>query len=222
LDGRDLHSITNLSAVLAVAQDYARHNEIYKPEVASTLVRSHTGNDFSVYMRIVKSKFFLTDVLNVEHDIHFVPLDAKRVYSRTYSTRIAEVSDAGTPERARAAGRQRSRPDVATLRLLVLRRTRRRRNRGMRVRHANPRRSPSAWDTCCPPSCIPCRPNPAQRFGIDAEGGVERPVTALRVELKWIPMDRVPSSIQDSNLLRVYPFSLDRLLSHIDPARRGD
>jgi hypothetical protein len=87
---------TNLSAVIAVAQDYPRHNEIYKPEVTGTLVRSHTGNDFSVYMRIVKSKFFMTDVLNVEHDIHFVSLDSKRVYSRTYSTRIAEVSDAGT------------------------------------------------------------------------------------------------------------------------------
>jgi hypothetical protein len=60
---------TNLSAVLAVVQDYARHNEIYKPEIATTQVRSHTGNDFSVYMRIVKSKFFLTDVLNTEHDI---------------------------------------------------------------------------------------------------------------------------------------------------------
>jgi hypothetical protein len=99
---------TNLAAVLAVAQDYPHHNEIYKPEVAGTLVRSHTGNDFSVYMRIVKSKFFLTDVLNVEHEIHFVPLDAKRVYSRTYSTRIAEVSDPDTPkERELPVGKDR-------------------------------------------------------------------------------------------------------------------
>lgn len=82
---------TSLAAVLAVTQDYARHAEIYKPEVAGTMLRSHTGNDFTVYMRIVKSKFFLTDVLNTEHEIHFVPLDAKRVYSKAYSTRIAEV-----------------------------------------------------------------------------------------------------------------------------------
>lgn len=89
---------TNLSAVLAVVQDYARHNEIYKPEIAGALVRSHTGNDFSVYMRIVKSKFFLTDVFNTEHEIHFIPLDAKRVYSRGYSTRVAEVTDPDTPK----------------------------------------------------------------------------------------------------------------------------
>jgi hypothetical protein len=49
-------------------------------------------------MRIVKSKFFLTDVLNTEHDIHFVPLDGKRVYSRGYSTRVAEVTDPDTPK----------------------------------------------------------------------------------------------------------------------------
>ena len=102
----------SLTAVLAVAQDYARHAEIYKPEVASTLVRSHTGNDFSVYMRIVKSKFFLTDVLNTEHEIHFVTLDATRVYSRAYSraysTRIAEVTDSGSPgERELPVGKDR-------------------------------------------------------------------------------------------------------------------
>jgi len=86
-----------LTDVLAVVQDYGRHNEIYKPEVASTLVRSHQGNDFAVFMRIVKSKLFLTDVLNTEHEIHFVPLDSKRMYSRAYSTRIAEVDDPGKP-----------------------------------------------------------------------------------------------------------------------------
>ena len=88
---------SDLAAVLAVVQDYGRHSEIYKPEVASTLVHSHTGNDFSVYMRIVKSKFFLSDVLNTEHEIHYVTLDPKRVYSRAYSTRIAEVDDPGKP-----------------------------------------------------------------------------------------------------------------------------
>ena len=98
----------NLQSVLAVVQDYGRHNEFYKPEVASTLVRSHSGNDFSVYMRIVKSKLFLTDVLNTEHEIHFVPLDPKRAYSRAYSTRIAEVSDPGTPgERELPVGKDR-------------------------------------------------------------------------------------------------------------------
>lgn len=84
-----------LANVLAVAQDYAHHKDYYKPEVADTLVRRHQGNDFSVYMRIVKTKLFLTDVLNTEHEIHFVPIDAKRWYSIARGTRVAEVTDAG-------------------------------------------------------------------------------------------------------------------------------
>jgi len=99
---------TTLAGVLAVVQDYARHGEIYKPEVASALIRSHSGNDFAVYMRINKSKMFLTDVLNTEHLIHYTSLDAKRTYSRAYSTRIAEVHDPGKPsERELPVGKDR-------------------------------------------------------------------------------------------------------------------
>jgi hypothetical protein len=86
-----------LAEALKVTQDYKRHKEIY-PEVADAQIRSRQGNDFSVYMRIVKSKFFLSDVLNTEQDIHFVSLGATRAYSKGYSTRIAEVIDAGSPK----------------------------------------------------------------------------------------------------------------------------
>ncbi len=98
----------NLAAVLGVVQNYGHHGEIYKPEVADALIRSHNGNDFNVFMRIVKSKMFLSDVLNTEHEIHYVPLDGKRVYSRAYSTRIAEVHDPGKPgERELPVGKDR-------------------------------------------------------------------------------------------------------------------
>jgi hypothetical protein len=86
---------STLQAVLAVVQDYDRHQDIYKPEIAESKTRSHQGDDFQVYLRIVKSKFFLTDVLNSEHKIHFTALDAHRVFSRSYSTRIAEVNSPG-------------------------------------------------------------------------------------------------------------------------------
>jgi len=99
---------TNLKAVLAVVQNYDHHGEIYKPEVASAQVRTHNGNDFTVYMRIVKSKLFLSDVLNTENEIHYAALDGKRVYSRAYSTRIAEVHDPGKPgERELPVGKDR-------------------------------------------------------------------------------------------------------------------
>jgi hypothetical protein len=85
----------NLSEVLAVVQDYDHHKDTYKPDIAGAKIESRQGNRFQVFMRIVKSKFMLTDVLNTEHDIEFVQLDAKRAYSRAYSKRINEVVSAG-------------------------------------------------------------------------------------------------------------------------------
>ncbi len=84
-----------LAAALAVTQDYKRHKEIY-PEVADAQIRSRKGNDFLVYMRIVKAKFFLSDVLNTNQDIRFFSLDPTRAYSNAFSTRITEVADAGS------------------------------------------------------------------------------------------------------------------------------
>jgi len=87
----------SLREALSIAQDYEHHREIYRPEIADAKIRSRNGNDFEVYMRIVKAKMLLSDVLNTEHEIRFTTVDPHRVYSRTYSRRIAEVSDAGKP-----------------------------------------------------------------------------------------------------------------------------
>ncbi len=86
---------TNLQNVLATVQDFEHHREVYRPEIVDTRLESHDENRFLVYMRIVKSKFLITDVLNTEHEIRFYPIDATRAYSRSYSRRIAEVSEPG-------------------------------------------------------------------------------------------------------------------------------
>jgi hypothetical protein len=86
---------TNLQDVLSIVQDYNHHSDFYKPDIADAKIESHQGNDFLVYMRIVKTKLMLADVLNTEHDIHYLRLDAKRVYSRSYSRRINEVAAPG-------------------------------------------------------------------------------------------------------------------------------
>lgn len=86
---------TTLKETLSVVQDYPQHTEIYKPNVTEVKILSHTGNDFTVRTRVVKSKFFISDVLDIDNQIHFVPLDSKRVYSRSASHRVVEVSNAG-------------------------------------------------------------------------------------------------------------------------------
>jgi hypothetical protein len=97
-----------LDKTIGVVQDYPRHNIVYKPEVASARILSRQGGDFKVFLRIVKAKFFISAVLNSEHEIHFVQLDPTRVYSRSYSKRIAEVADPSKPtERELPVGKDR-------------------------------------------------------------------------------------------------------------------
>lgn len=85
-----------LQQTLALVQDYNNHHTIYKPEVVASKTLSRNGNDFKIYLRLLKKKV-LTVVLNTEHDVRYFPLDAARCHSRSYSTRIAEVSGADKP-----------------------------------------------------------------------------------------------------------------------------
>jgi hypothetical protein len=87
----------SLQDVLAIVQDYPRHHEFYKPDVADAKIESREGDQFLVSMRIVKSKFMVTDVLHTENEIRFAHLDSRRAYSRSYSTRINEIASPGQP-----------------------------------------------------------------------------------------------------------------------------
>jgi len=94
----------NLPQTLALVQDYNHHQDIYKPEVVGSRLISHTGNDFQIYYRLRKKKV-ITVTLNTNHDVHYFPIDSTRWYSRSYSTRIAEVVNADTPnEREKPVG----------------------------------------------------------------------------------------------------------------------
>ena len=85
-----------LPNVISAVQDYDHHKLSYVPEVIDSKLLSRSGDDFHVYLRLRKKKV-LTVTLNTEHDVHYQPLDATRYRSRSYSTRIAEVADAGKP-----------------------------------------------------------------------------------------------------------------------------
>ena len=99
---------TTLKETIGLVQDYPQHPQIYKPDVADVKVLSHTGNDYAIRTRVVKSKFFISDVVDIDNQIHFVPLDAKRVYSRSASQRVVEISNAGKQnERELAVGHDR-------------------------------------------------------------------------------------------------------------------
>ena len=93
-----------LEQTLAVGQDYNRHKDIYRPEVMDSRILAHTGNDFRISLRLLKKKVIAV-VLDTEHEVHYERVDGTRWRSRSRSTRIAEVKNAGKPnERELPAG----------------------------------------------------------------------------------------------------------------------
>ena len=86
-----------VEAALALVQDYENHKKIYKPDVLDSKLISRDGNDFKIFLRLLKKKI-ITVVLDTDHDVHYQSLDSKRWFCRSYTTRIAEVEDPGTPK----------------------------------------------------------------------------------------------------------------------------
>ncbi len=84
----------SLAETLAVAQDYDHYQDIYRPEVRRSKLLQRSGDNFTVFLQFYK-KSLVTVVLNANFDIHYERLGPDRVVSDSYSTRIAEVEEAG-------------------------------------------------------------------------------------------------------------------------------
>lgn len=87
----------NVEQVLALVQNYENHKNIYKPEVMASKLLSHEGNDFKIFLRLLKKKI-ITVVLDTDHDVHYSSIDEKRWFCGSHTTRIAEVEDPDTPK----------------------------------------------------------------------------------------------------------------------------
>jgi hypothetical protein len=78
-----------------LVQDYNNHKNIYQPEVIDSRLLSNKGNDFQIYLRLLKKKI-ITVVLDTYHDVHYSSPDHTRWLCRSYTTRILEVEGAGS------------------------------------------------------------------------------------------------------------------------------
>lgn len=83
-----------LAKTLAMVEDYDHHAEVYKPEVLRSRLISRKGDTFHIYLRVLK-KQILTVVLDTDHEVQYKKLDNARWYSRSRTTRIAEVDNPG-------------------------------------------------------------------------------------------------------------------------------
>src|ERR1019366_1181391 len=66
-----------LAQTLRMVEDYDNHKNIYRPEVMESRLLSRHGDDYKVFLRVLK-KQVLTVVLNTEHDVRYVRLDRTR------------------------------------------------------------------------------------------------------------------------------------------------
>ena len=87
----------NVDEALALLQDYDHHAEIYRPAVVQSRLLARQGDEFKVFLRFSMTKV-ITVVVNTEHDARFSRDGPDRARSRIYSTRVAQVEDAGRPD----------------------------------------------------------------------------------------------------------------------------
>jgi hypothetical protein len=87
----------SMSQVISVLQDYDHASQYYGPQVLKSKLLAHSGNDFHVFLRL-KQVHVVTVVLDTEYDVHYLLLDENHAFSRSYSTRVAEVERAGEPQ----------------------------------------------------------------------------------------------------------------------------
>lgn len=90
--------------VLKLVQDYDKHAKVYSPEVMQSRTLERNGDNYRVFFRFLKKKV-LTAVLNTDHEVHYLRLGPGRAASRSWTTRVQEVEDAGKPsEREKPVG----------------------------------------------------------------------------------------------------------------------
>jgi hypothetical protein len=87
-------------------KDFGGYPKVFAPEVIEARVMAGDGDHVQVSMR-VRQRHVITVVMDTEYDVGFGRVDARRGYSMSRSTRIAEIDGAGTSkERALTGGEE--------------------------------------------------------------------------------------------------------------------
>jgi hypothetical protein len=96
-----------LAQTLAFDEDYDHHQDFFRPDVTRSKILRHTGDDFLVLLRFYKRKV-ITTVIDTEHEVHYHIVDSTHAWSRSHTTRIQEVVNAGqSDERLEPEGHDR-------------------------------------------------------------------------------------------------------------------
>src|SRR5580693_7902384 len=83
-----------LGETLAFMQDYDHKTEYFKPDIVRSKILRHEGDDYFVQLRFYKKKI-ITTVIDTDQEIHYHVVDSTHAYSRSRTTRVQEVENAG-------------------------------------------------------------------------------------------------------------------------------
>jgi hypothetical protein len=83
-----------LAQTLAFEEDYAHHEQYFRPDVMRSKILHHDGEDFLIELRLYKKKV-VTTVLDTDHEVRYTLIDLTHASSRSKTTRIQEVDNAG-------------------------------------------------------------------------------------------------------------------------------
>jgi len=86
-----------LEQTLALVKDYDHHQDYYKPDVMQSKILRQDGDDYLVHLRFYKHKI-ITSIIDTDHQVHYASVDAMRAWSRSHTTRVQEVENAGKAE----------------------------------------------------------------------------------------------------------------------------
>jgi hypothetical protein len=96
-----------LAQTLALEEDYNHHQDYFRPDVMRSKILRHSGDDFTIELRLYKKKV-ITTVLDTEHEVRYKLVDSTHAWSRSWTTRIQEVDNAGeNDERLEPSGHDR-------------------------------------------------------------------------------------------------------------------
>jgi hypothetical protein len=96
-----------LTQTLSFMQDYDHKVEYFKPDIVRSKILRHEGDDYFVLLRFYKKKI-ITTVIDTDQEVHYHVVDSTHAYSRSRTTRVQEVDNAGkSDEKLEAEGHDR-------------------------------------------------------------------------------------------------------------------
>lgn len=86
-----------LNDVLRVVRDYGRFREFYQPNVIDSRAIAIGESKDRFSLRMVNRTFFLKNALDADYESCYIPVDDRRGYTISRTTRVQEIEEFGAP-----------------------------------------------------------------------------------------------------------------------------